>query len=32
VRVRIEVAPLDNLPGTDEPIGAILLVSAERAD
>jgi two-component system CheB/CheR fusion protein len=29
VRVRIEVAPLDTLPGADAPAGAILLVSAE---
>jgi two-component system, chemotaxis family, CheB/CheR fusion protein len=31
VRVRIEVAALENLPGVEEPMGAILLVSAERA-
>jgi two-component system CheB/CheR fusion protein len=31
VRVRIGVAPLDALPGTEEPLGAILLISAERA-
>ena len=30
VRVRVGVAPLENLPGTDEPFGAILLLSAER--
>jgi two-component system CheB/CheR fusion protein len=30
VRVRVEVAPLENLPGADEPLGAVLLVSAER--
>ena len=30
VNVRIGVAPLENLPGTDEPFGAILLLSAER--
>jgi two-component system CheB/CheR fusion protein len=31
IRVRVEVAPLENLPGADEPLGAILLVSAERS-
>jgi two-component system CheB/CheR fusion protein len=31
VRVRIGVAPLESLPGVEEPLGAILLVSAERA-
>jgi two-component system CheB/CheR fusion protein len=31
LHVRIGVAPLENLPGTDEPFGAILLVSAEPA-
>jgi two-component system, chemotaxis family, CheB/CheR fusion protein len=31
VHIRVGVAPLENLPGTDEPFGAILLVSAERA-
>jgi two-component system, chemotaxis family, CheB/CheR fusion protein len=31
VRVRIEVAPLESLPGADGPFGAILLVSADRA-
>ena len=31
LHVRIGVAPLENLPGTDEPCGAILLLSAERA-
>jgi two-component system CheB/CheR fusion protein len=31
VRVRIGVAPLDGVPGTEEPLGAILLVSAEQA-
>ncbi|HJQ49905.1 MAG TPA: hypothetical protein VJ838_05280 [Gaiellaceae bacterium] len=31
-RVRIEAAPLDSVPGTDEPLGAILLVAGERAD
>jgi two-component system CheB/CheR fusion protein len=30
VRVRIEVAPLETLPGAEGPAGAILLVSAER--
>jgi two-component system CheB/CheR fusion protein len=30
VRVRVAVAPLENLPGADEPLGAVLLVSAER--
>jgi two-component system CheB/CheR fusion protein len=30
VRVKIVVAPLDSLPGTEEPFGAILLMSAER--
>ena len=30
VNVRIGVAPLESLPGTDEPFGAILLLSAER--
>jgi hypothetical protein len=29
-RVRIEAAPLDSVPGTDEPLGAILLVAGER--
>ena len=29
MRVRIEIAPLDTLPGADEPAGAILLVSAD---
>ncbi|HZC74748.1 MAG TPA: CheR family methyltransferase, partial [Gaiellaceae bacterium] len=32
MRVRIEVAPLENLPGADEPLGAVLLVSAEPLD
>jgi len=32
VRVRIEVAPLESLPGADGTFGAILLVSAERMD
>jgi two-component system, chemotaxis family, CheB/CheR fusion protein len=32
VRVRIEVAPLESLPGADGTFGAILLVSAERTD
>jgi len=32
VRVRISFAPLRNRPESDEPDGAILLVSAERAD
>jgi len=32
VRVRIEVAPLESLPGADGTSGAILLVSAERRD
>jgi two-component system, chemotaxis family, CheB/CheR fusion protein len=31
VRVRIEIAPLEILPGADGTLGAILLVSAERA-
>jgi hypothetical protein len=31
VRVRIAFAPLQNRPDTEEPDGAILLVSAERA-
>jgi two-component system CheB/CheR fusion protein len=31
IRVRVEVAPLENLPGADEPLGAILLLSAERS-
>ena len=31
VHVRIGVAPLESLPGADEPFGAILLLSAERA-
>jgi two-component system CheB/CheR fusion protein len=31
VQVRVVVAPLENLPGADEPFGAILLFSAERA-
>ena len=30
VRVRVEVAPLESLPGADGTYGAILLVSAER--
>jgi two-component system CheB/CheR fusion protein len=32
VRVRIEVAPLETLPGAEGTFGAILLVSAERRD
>ncbi|HKD95527.1 MAG TPA: PAS domain-containing protein, partial [Gaiellaceae bacterium] len=31
VHVKVVVAPLESLPGTDEPFGAILLVSAERS-
>jgi two-component system CheB/CheR fusion protein len=31
VRVRIEIAPLELLPGADGTLGAILLVSAERS-
>jgi len=31
VHVRIGVAPLEKLPGTDEPFGAILLFAAERS-
>jgi two-component system CheB/CheR fusion protein len=31
VQVRVGVAPLESLPGTDEPFGAVLLVTAERA-
>jgi len=30
--VRVEVAPLESLPGADGTSGAILLVSAERRD
>jgi len=30
VHVKIGIAPLESLPGIDEPFGAILLVSAER--
>jgi two-component system CheB/CheR fusion protein len=32
VRVRIEVAPLESLPGAEGTLGAILLVSAERIE
>jgi two-component system CheB/CheR fusion protein len=32
VHVRVVVAPLENLPGANEPFGAIMLFSAERAD
>jgi two-component system CheB/CheR fusion protein len=31
VRVRVEVAPLESLPGADGTLGAILLDSAERS-
>jgi two-component system CheB/CheR fusion protein len=31
VQVRVEVAPLENLPGSQEPAGAILLISAQRS-
>jgi two-component system CheB/CheR fusion protein len=30
VRVRVEVAPLESLPGAEGTLGAVLLVSAER--
>ena len=32
VQVRVEVAPLESLPGAEGTLGAVLLVSAERSD